>query len=290
MGRHVRSIGSRRRSTSARSGAERIGTSAGRTRRSGAGHAAGRPEPSSSVTCRVVTMLRQLPRAREARLRLRPARRRARTFRTQVLVVFDGKAVGCPHIGVPLRVVHDAGRATSRRTTLELWPLESSTIDVDPACVRVRSRPFQRTGHRSPADATQHPKDRSTRCCDRLGTRWPGRQRTIHGQASDFLFEDDLWDPTPANTPPTATVPEDVTLSLNAVRILVACSVTCCRERDDFQPGKLGGVGRLYPHVMVVATALARPGRGRRPLQAAGADGHARPGLRPARHAPSVPV
>jgi hypothetical protein len=73
-------------------------------------------------------------------------------------------------------------------------------------------------------------------------------------KADEVIFKDNLWNPSPCNAPPTGTVPENVTLALNAVRILVACSLTTCRERDDFQPGKLGGVGRLYPHVMVVAT------------------------------------
>jgi hypothetical protein len=68
-------------------------------------------------------------------------------------------------------------------------------------------------------------------------------------------FNDNLWNPTPSNTPPTAKVPGPAVLTLDAVRILVACSMTACRERDDYQPGKLGGVGRLYPHVMVIATS-----------------------------------
>ena len=50
-------------------------------------------------------------------------------------------------------------------------------------------------------------------------------------------------------------MPEQVDLSLHPVRILVAVSFTVCRELNDFQPGRPMGVGRLYPHVMVVATA-----------------------------------
>lgn len=73
--------------------------------------------------------------------------------------------------------------------------------------------------------------------------------------AEDFLFDDDLWDETPKATAPTGTVPEDVRLSLLPIRILVAVSLTPCREREDYQPGWPLGVGRLYPHIMVLANA-----------------------------------
>jgi hypothetical protein len=71
--------------------------------------------------------------------------------------------------------------------------------------------------------------------------------------AKDFLFADKLWDRAALPTP-SATVPEDVTVQAHVVRVVVACSLTLCRQRDDFQPGDPMGVGRIYPQIMVVST------------------------------------
>ena len=79
----------------------------------------------------------------------------------------------------------------------------------------------------------------------------PGDDREV----DDFLFEDDLWSEDYTAGTPSGTVPESVDLSFRPIRVLVATSLTVCRERDDYQPGRPAGVGRLYPHVMVVANA-----------------------------------
>ncbi|MFO0618105.1 MAG: hypothetical protein U0414_36270 [Polyangiaceae bacterium] len=88
------------------------------------------------------------------------------------------------------------------------------------------------------------------------------------------LFADDLWHPSPvpdASMDPVidaasmipglgAVVGDAVqTLGISPTRVLVALCFTVCRERDDYVPGHiLGmgvvGMGRLYPHIMVVAT------------------------------------
>jgi hypothetical protein len=73
--------------------------------------------------------------------------------------------------------------------------------------------------------------------------------------AADFLFKDNLWDASLGAGPVAAKVPERVEISLKPVRVVVACSLTVCRESDDYQPGNPMGVGRLYPHVMVIANA-----------------------------------
>ncbi len=39
------------------------------------------------------------------------------------------------------------------------------------------------------------------------------------------------------------------------VRIVVVCSVLCCKETNDFQPGSPAGVARIFPHVHVTSTA-----------------------------------
>jgi hypothetical protein len=72
---------------------------------------------------------------------------------------------------------------------------------------------------------------------------------------SEYLFQDNLWETSRVDTPPTGTVPEHVQLSVETIRILVACSFTPCRERNDYQPGGPAAVGRLFPHVMVASTA-----------------------------------
>src|SRR5258708_40158173 len=36
------------------------------------------------------------------------------------------------------------------------------------------------------------------------------------------------------------------------IRVVVALCLTCCREKDDYDPGSIGGVARLYPHIMVM--------------------------------------
>ncbi len=73
-------------------------------------------------------------------------------------------------------------------------------------------------------------------------------------RAESYLFKDELWDTSTLPSPPTATVPEDVTVTAHVVRVLIACCLTVCRESADFFPGDAIDVARLFPHVMVAAT------------------------------------
>jgi hypothetical protein len=72
--------------------------------------------------------------------------------------------------------------------------------------------------------------------------------------AETFLFSDDLWDDSAIGQPPAAKAPESVSLCARPLRIIVACSLTVCREKDDYQPGRPASVGRMFPHTMVVST------------------------------------
>jgi len=178
----------------------------------------------------------------------------AKNLRREVLVVFNGKA-----IVLPLSTEYHLVSFTTRGGYIDaddnakLWPLESHH---DESLLHAFAYDLDRaSGAVLPLTSPQHPdKDQVDAMLNRLDQMNKAAEDDTR-EASGFLFRDDLWDPTPSNTAPTGTVPEDVDLSLKAVRVLVACSLTACRERDDFQPGKLGGVGRLYPHVMVVATS-----------------------------------
>lgn len=56
----------------------------------------------------------------------------------------------------------------------------------------------------------------------------------------------------PKAAPVTIGQQRDVVLS--PLRILVCFSVTCCKERNDFEPGGVLGANRIYPHVMVMSS------------------------------------
>ena len=178
----------------------------------------------------------------------------AKNLRREVLVVFNGKAMVLP-LSAEYHLVSFTTRGgyIAADANAKLWPLESHH---DESILHVFTYDIDRSsGAILPLTSPQHPdKKQVDAMLDRLDQMNKAREDDTR-EVTRFLFRDDLWDPPPSNTPPTGTVPEDVSLSLKAVRVLVACSLTACRERDDYQPGKLGGVGRLYPHVMVVATS-----------------------------------
>lgn len=59
--------------------------------------------------------------------------------------------------------------------------------------------------------------------------------------------------------PEIATIEEIVNATIGPPRFIVAASLTCCKERPDFEAGGVLGAARIYPHVMVVSnTALSR--------------------------------
>jgi hypothetical protein len=173
--------------------------------------------------------------------------------RGQVLIVFNGKS-----LVLPLSLEYHLMSFTTFRGINQggvhwLWPIEARH---DRSFVHIFAYDLDRASTAIlPLNSPDHPQksevDAMLARCDRLNTAKPDDEDKAHR----FLFKDDLWDTSHSKAPPIATVPEDVNLSLNAIRILVACSLTPCRERDDYQPGRPAGVGRLYPHVMVVATA-----------------------------------
>jgi hypothetical protein len=178
----------------------------------------------------------------------------AKNLRKEVLVVFNRKEIVLP-LSTEYHLVSFTTRGgyIAADNNAKLWPLESYH---DESLLHVFAYDLDRaSGAVLPLASPQHPdKQQVDAMLDRLEQMNRAAEDDTRN-AGDLLFRDDLWDPTPSTTAPTGRVPEDVNLSLKAVRVLVACSLTACRERDDYQPGHLGGVGRLYPHVMVVATS-----------------------------------
>jgi hypothetical protein len=70
----------------------------------------------------------------------------------------------------------------------------------------------------------------------------------------------DWLDPGQIPQPPAAGDPGDpktiettVTVVPPAPWVIVAFSLTTCKERADFEPGEVLGAGRVYPHVMVLS-------------------------------------
>lgn len=93
--------------------------------------------------------------------------------------------------------------------------------------------------------------------------------------ARAYLYSDDLWHPSPttggdelaellaasAGLPGLGAIVGGAveTVGITPTRVLVALCFTPCKERDDYVPGHiLGanvvGMGRLYPHIMVIGT------------------------------------
>jgi hypothetical protein len=53
---------------------------------------------------------------------------------------------------------------------------------------------------------------------------------------------------------PTVAIGQEKNVLLSPLRILVAFSVICCKERNDFEPGGVLGANRVYPHAMVMTS------------------------------------
>ena len=144
-----------------------------------------------------------------------------------------------------------------------LWRLQSETdcselhvmaYDLDIVAGTVTPLTRLPAGHPEAADMAKFMMS-----CHRLAY-----DSTDESQISETLFGDDLWNPLTelvagaiGGLPGGATKELMKIIELRAltVRVLVVTSLTLCQERDDYQPGSPAGVGRLYPHVMVRATA-----------------------------------
>src|SRR5262249_42890177 len=53
--------------------------------------------------------------------------------------------------------------------------------------------------------------------------------------------------------PPVLRPGQQITLGVDLPRVLVLVALTTCRERMDFEPGGIVGMGRIHPHVMVIS-------------------------------------
>jgi hypothetical protein len=60
--------------------------------------------------------------------------------------------------------------------------------------------------------------------------------------------------PSPSPAPADATVGSKTTVYACPLRALVCFSLTCCKERPDFEPSRSLGANRIYPHVMVMTS------------------------------------
>ena len=174
------------------------------------------------------------------------------SFREAVQIVFEGTPIDLP-LSEQFRLMSFTTQGGENGGGLHwLWPLDAQH---DPSLLHVFAYDLHRST-RSLVSLTSpdHPEREQVEglinSCRRLETAAPDDDEN----AWDLLFKDNLWDTSFVTAAPAGTVPESVDLSLKPVRILVACSLTVCTESDDFQPGRPMGTGRLYPHVMVVAT------------------------------------
>ena len=175
------------------------------------------------------------------------------TFREAVQIVFDGTSIELP-LSEEFRLMTFSTQGGENGGGLHwLWPIDAQH---DPSLLHVFVYDLQRSAKnivslKSPDHPEREQIDEVIVRCRRLETAAPDDDEN----AWEFLFKDNLWDTSFVAAAPVATVPESVELSSKPIRIVVACSLTVCRERDDFQPGRPMGAGRLYPHVMVVATS-----------------------------------
>lgn len=175
------------------------------------------------------------------------------TFHEAVQIVFDGTSIDLP-LSEEFRLMTFTTQGGKNGGGLHwLWPLDANH---DPSLLHVFAYDLQRSTKSlvslmSPDHPEREQLNELINTCRRLETVAPDDDEN----AWDFLFKDNLWDTSFVAAAPAGTVPESVDLSMKPVRILVACSLTVCRERDDFTPGRAVGAGRLYPHVMVVATS-----------------------------------
>ena len=62
-----------------------------------------------------------------------------------------------------------------------------------------------------------------------------------------------------AAAPVAADVHGEASADVDDPRVLVVLSLTTCKQLEDFAPGGIVGMGRIYPHIMVMSTmALSR--------------------------------
>lgn len=190
-------------------------------------------------------------------------------FRPAVRVALDAQTIiDLPLVEAARLMTFTTKDGQNSEDAHSLWPLKAMH---DPSVVHVFAYDITPgAGTLVALKDSEHPDAKKVRkLLDRLqeiNDADPEDDREVE----DFLFDDDMWEEDYSAAAPAGTVPEDVSLSFAPIRILVATSLTVCRERDDFQPGRPAGVGRLYPHVMVVANAdllrvdagvrLVRPG------------------------------
>jgi len=143
--------------------------------------------------------------------------------------------------------------------TEPLWPLESYhdpslvhffLYDVNPASGDV-SAVRAPNGASQPLDSEEQEVEAMLGRCDEIMNAQPDDVRN----AFEELFKDNLWVEPTAKPTPNKKVGQTGDLTFPPVRILVACSLTVCRERNDFVPGSFATIARFFPHVLVVATA-----------------------------------
>jgi hypothetical protein len=87
----------------------------------------------------------------------------------------------------------------------------------------------------------------------------PGQppRRMTADEANDF--GEDFMPSGDAAAATGADVHGEVSADLEHPRVLVILSLTTCKQAEDFAPGSIVGMGRLYPHMMVMSsTPLAR--------------------------------
>ena len=175
-------------------------------------------------------------------------------FRPSVCVALDAQTViDLPFIEAARLMTFTTKDGQNPEDSHPLWPLEARH---DPSILHVFAYDITLgAGKVVPLKDPDHPDAPKIRKLvqrlEEINKADPADDR----KAEDFLFEDDLWSDDHAAGTPSGAVPENVELTFRPIRVLVATSLTVCRERDDYQPGRPAGVGRIYPHVMVVASA-----------------------------------
>jgi hypothetical protein len=71
----------------------------------------------------------------------------------------------------------------------------------------------------------------------------------IKGLGDDFMPSDGKDSPGGIS----CAVGDECVSSIARHRAVVCISLTCCKQRADFEPGEVLGVGRIYPHIMVIS-------------------------------------
>jgi hypothetical protein len=146
------------------------------------------------------------------------------------------------------------GGCNTRHRT-HLWPLEAQhdeatmhvfVFDVHPVTLQVialKDPDHPEAGKVGELLAT---------CRNALGT---GRDESYAGKVGAQLFVDDLWLPAIDLDNVYAFPGEVITLFTRPFRVVVAVSLTPCRENWDYTPASATGMGRLYPQLFVKCNA-----------------------------------